>query len=547
VPSGASGIVPVSIQTIGGSSSLVDYHVIPFIAGTNPSSAHVGSAVTISGTAFGPSRGTSHVYFGSTEVTSFAGWSDTGITCDVPACIPGDVPVTVITAGGASSPVTFQVEEEPTPPPSTPPPEPPRQSTWYLAEGTTAYGFSEYITIANPNDRDVTATVTYMPSGTGVKTEELFLPGASQTTLTNDHLVSVLGNVDFSTKVEAKDGSAIAVDRTMTWTGTGASSPEAHSSVGVTSPEKTWFMPEGSTNWNFETWLLIQNPNAAQANVDVTYMIEGEGPRLVKHTVMPNSRASFSMQADVGNKDASIKVESDQPVIPERAMYRNNRREGHDSIGTTSPEADYYLAEGACGYNVNYVTYVLVQNPNAAATDVTISCMTGTGQVAGPSFTMQPNSRRTIKVNDALPPNTDVSTRVHGSAPIIAERAMYWNNGSGEACHDSIGMASPHKSFYLPDGEATASIETWTLVQNPAPGDVSVEVTYLGAGGTGNVTKTETIGANSRKTFNMAEHSGITGRAAITVTSRSTPIMVERAMYRNNRGAGTDTIGGYSD
>jgi hypothetical protein len=31
------------------------------------------------------------------------------------------------------------------------------------------------------------------------------------------------------------------------------------------------------------------------------------------------------------------------------------------------------------------------------------------------------------------------------------------------------------------------------------------------------------------------------------VTSQGLPIMVERAMYWNNRGAGTDTIGGYSD
>jgi hypothetical protein len=38
-------------------------------------------------------------------------------------------------------------------------------------------------------------------------------------------------------------------------------------------------------------------------------------------------------------------------------------------------------------------------------------------------------------------------------------------------------------------------------------------------------------------------------RAGIMVTSMSTgkPIMVERAMYWNARGAGTDTIGGYSD
>jgi hypothetical protein len=63
------------------------------------------------------------------------------------------------------------------------------------------------------------------------------------------------------------------------------------------------------------------------------------------------------------------------------------------------------------------------------------------------------------------------------------------------------------------------------------------------------VTKTETIPANSRQTYNMMAHSGISGRAAIKVRCLTSgkKIMVERAMYWNSRGAGTDTIGGYSD
>ena len=165
------------------------------------------------------------------------------------------------------------------------------------------------------------------------------------------------------------------------------------------------------------------------------------------------------------------------------------------------------------------------------------------------SFTMSPESRKTVRLNDQLPPNTDVSTRVHGSQFIIAERAMYWDNGTGEACHDSIGMATPHKTFYLPDGQTSDGRETWTLVQNPNTSDVQVEISYLTPTGTGNVVKTETITANSRRTFNMADHSGINGRAAIMVTSKTSgkKIMVERAMYWNSRGEGTDTIGGYGD
>jgi hypothetical protein len=374
------------------------------------------------------------------------------------------------------------------------------------------------------------------------------LPAESQTTV---NPADKLGAKDFSTRVVCTEGKTIAVDRTMSWTGPGAASPEGHSSVGVTSPAKTWYLPEGSSAWGFECWLLIQNPNASAATCTVTYMIEGASPVVTTHTIPANSRQTFSMASDIGNKDASIKVTSNVPVIPERAMYRDNRREGHDSIGTTSPATDYYLAEGATGYNVGYVTYVLVQNPQDSPNNVAITYMTPSGQVAGPSFTMGANSRKTVKVNDVLPPDTDVSTHVHGSAPLIAERSMYWGAGTplGEACHDSIGMDAPHTTFYLPDGQTSEGRETWTLVQNPNSSPVTVQISYLTSSGKGDVLKTETIPANSRKTFNMASHSGINGRASIMVTCKTSgkKIMVERSMYWNNRGAGTDTIGGYGD
>jgi hypothetical protein len=110
-------------------------------------------------------------------------------------------------------------------------------------------------------------------------------------------------------------------------------------------------------------------------------------------------------------------------------------------------------------------------------------------------------------------------------------------------------MAAPHTTFYLPDGQTGSGYETWTLVQNPNSSDVQVEISYLTPDGKGDVVKTETIPASSRRTFGMLEHSGINGRAAIMVTSKTADknIMVERAMYWNGRGAGTDTIGGYSD
>jgi len=413
--------------------------------------------------------------------------------------------------------------------------------TWYLAEGTDGWGFNTYVSVQNPNASTVHADVTYMTPSGPISGARITLPAASQATIFPRDAV---GAQDFSTKIECVEAKTIAVDRTMMWTGAHSSMPEAHSSIGVTSPAQTWYLAEGSSSWGFETWLLIQNPGATAASCNVTYMIEGEGPRSFVKTVPAHTRQTFNMANDIGSRDASIKVTSSAPVIAERAMYRYDRREGHDSIGTTSPSPEYYLAEGTTAWG--FTTYVLVQNPNPSPSSVTVTYMTSSGPIVEPPFVMEANSRRTIRVNDVLP-NRDLSTKVVGTQPIIAERAMYYMSEAGETCHDSIGLAQAHKTFCLPDGCGLPDNETWTLVQNPNSTPVSITITYMTPSGTGNRTRNDTIPANTRRTYLMSDT--ISGRAAVMVscTTSGKKIMVERAMYWSHRTSATDTIGGFSD
>ena len=229
-------------------------------------------------------------------------------------------------------------------------------------------------------------------------------------------------------------------------------------------------------------------------------------------------------------------------------MYNQGRREGSCSIGATTPAKDYYLAEGAVGYDVGFTTWVLVQNPNNSTNDVKLTYQTSAGPALGPHFTMAPNSRKTINIGEGMPPNEDVSTVVTGTKPLVAERAMYWDNGTGPAFHASIGLASPHMTFMCPDGQTSSGFETWTLVENPNPGSVTVKISYLPQGGGKAISFTDEIPAASRRSYSMADKIP-SGRAAIIVESLdgARPVIVERSMYMDNRGAGTDTIGGYSD
>jgi hypothetical protein len=96
---------------------------------------------------------------------------------------------------------------------------------------------------------------------------------------------------------------------------------------------------------------------------------------------------------------------------------------------------------------------------------------------------------------------------------------------------------------YLAEGTTDWGFTTFVLIQNPNDAAVTVEITYLTLGGTGNKTFTDKVPANSRKSYTLSDVFPV-GRASILIKSKNKglPIMVERSMYWNNRGAGTDSV-----
>jgi len=111
VPTGATtGNVVVTVSGIAsnGVSFTVTTAGGPQIASLNPTFGPVGTAVTIAGSNFGASQGTSTVAFNGAIATTITSWSGTSIVADVPTgTTTGNVVVTV--AGAASNGVSFTV------------------------------------------------------------------------------------------------------------------------------------------------------------------------------------------------------------------------------------------------------------------------------------------------------------------------------------------------------------------------------------------------------------------------------------------------------
>ena len=111
VPTGAiTGNVVVHAS--GVDSNGVSFTVFPSITSLTPTSGAVGASVTITGSNFGSTQGTSTVKFNGTTATTIGSWGTTSIIATVPTgATTGNVVVTV--GGNASNGVSFTVVAAP--------------------------------------------------------------------------------------------------------------------------------------------------------------------------------------------------------------------------------------------------------------------------------------------------------------------------------------------------------------------------------------------------------------------------------------------------
>ncbi|MFH1150974.1 MAG: carboxypeptidase-like regulatory domain-containing protein [Actinomycetota bacterium] len=197
----------------------------------------------------------------------------------------------------------------------------------------------------------------------------------------------------------------------------------------------------------------------------------------------------------------------------------------------------WYLAEGCT--NGGMQTWVLVRNPNTTQANVQLTYMTDTGEVAGPSVVIPPESRMTFNVADTCPDRWDVSTMVSSDLSIIAERSVY---GPDQVyATESIGARLPSKTWYLAEGCTNGGMETWILVQNPQAAIATVTLTYMTPAGPVPGGTVE-IPEKTRKTFNVSEYVPAEYNVSTKVTS-DIPVVAERSMFGNGRAWATDSVG----
>lgn len=299
-------------------------------------------------------------------------------------------------------------------------------TTWYLAEGYTGGNFDEWILVQNPGGQEATVNVQFQTPGGGALDRSYKVGPCSRFTihvddLLRDHELSALVTSDVPVVVERAQYLNDMQSGTC--------------SLGARSPSRTWYFAEGYTDQGFEEWLLVQNPQDRPARLRLTFMAGNGAVTLRSYQVPARSRFTLPVHQLLPGRELSIRLESDIPVVAERAMYWGGRTDGHASLGTPAPEYAWCLAEGYT--DQGFETWILLQNPNPLPARVTVTFMLPSGRTLQREYAVVPFSRFTLNAAEVVG-RSEFSTRVTSSQPLVAERAMYWNGRSGGHC--SVGV-----------------------------------------------------------------------------------------------------------
>ncbi len=241
-------------------------------------------------------------------------------------------------------------------------------NSWTLAEGSTGF-FDERLALANPDSVPAEGVVTFLrPAPDPPIPVPYSIPPYGRRTISVDD-IGGLAQADVSAVVNSTTGGVVA-ERTMFW---GDFYYGGHTGKAIQRAGTQWYLAEGAANGFFSTFVLLANPGASPATVDVTFLLEQGAPMSRRYTLAANARVTIATNtfvADDGRpldgNSFSTRVTSNVPIAVERAMYFTNERTwngGHGAAAVPAPRTNWYVAEGATG--AFFSTFLLLANPNS--------------------------------------------------------------------------------------------------------------------------------------------------------------------------------------
>ena len=486
---------------------------------------------------------------------------------------------------GSSSPTPT-----PSPSPSPNPGNVPVSKNWYFAEGKVGAGFTEFLTIENPDTvNNCAVNIQYLLSSGNPVTKPVTVPKASRfTESVNTDLNTAANGTSFQTdsaivtvnSSTTPNCAGVVAERPMYFTNfSGVNS--GSDVLGATTTGTTFYFADVPIGGGYSSYITILNPGTSTATVTANFISGGRQvgtPQTVqvsagrRGTIIPNNGTSL--------QHAAVMVTSDQPVVVERPDYFNNVNGGNahtvsgasSVVGVPLPKNDWLFAEGYTGSG--FQEYLVLANFGSSSVTTNVILEFSNGHTETIPYTISSMSQTFVDVNsdiaahkgtcDTTPcrPTLDVSAEVSSTGNFIAEREMFFHYNTGKLAalggSDVIGQAGPASAtgYSFAEGYTNTGYNEWLTLQNPTTHSETISVTLVNGDGR-TTSQSYTVGAHSRYTVDItglvaqkliAPHDTYLGyEVSMVVQSSSGAFVAERPMYWNTNAHGTqggsDVIG----
>lgn len=422
-------------------------------------------------------------------------------------------------------------------------------STWYFAEGAAFDWLDTYYLLANPLDDAITVDIEFLVESGSNRTVTFTVPPRRRETVRVNDWVSDVG---VSGVLRERTGKSFGAERAMYSIGEGRRWVGATSVTGIASPRPEWFLAEGATssagNGDFQTFVLVANPQTIPLTLDVTFFPQGGIPLDFTFEIAAGRRLTIEpavLTPDLRGRSFSTRVRSrdGSGILVERAMWWTNAdwtgspfAEGNASPGIPDLARTWYLAEGN---TLEFDEFLLLVNPNPLAVTVDVRYLISTAEPADRRLTLEPNSRTTINVRYddlGLRAGNTHGTMIVASHPIAVERSMYFNLEGGSGwIGGTNAVASPHaaKAWIFPEGAefpfAESKLTTSFAVANPTGQTATLTFAFLFADGS-EFTLTRELQGFRRMTIETNDFAQLFDTAFSTTISSTQPVVAERTM-----------------
>lgn len=317
---------------------------------------------------------------------------------------------------------------------------------WFFAEGVTG-SFHTYISVLNPTTQTATLSVAYLGSdgATQVLRDHTIAPDSRATIDVNADAVG-LASTDVAIVIDSS--VPIAAERSIYRDAGGRFWGAGTSSIGAPAAATEWLFAEGLTNPAFETYLLLLNPGATTAEVEIDVLRANGEPITLTRTIEPRSRATVHMKsahpalALESSFGLVVRSVNGAAIVAERTMWWNDPVrgtfwvEGHTSMGALAPATRWFApANWITGSRGQASVYLLLANPGA--TPATVHVMPQDQSPGDALVTVPARGRATLDVTavfsgglvrpDGRYAPLLVESLGDTPVPVVVERSIYAN------------------------------------------------------------------------------------------------------------------------